>query len=204
MPENQDQLTLKSFSIEPKLENQTSYSKWAFQMKLLFMAAGLWNSATSAPTASALSFHAISQNVTESVRDLLIDCNDAAAAWNLLSSKWAGTSIPLQIQMLQALCSFSFSSSDPQADFNKLKDLRRTLQASCGPSSTSIKIDDLVALIALSALPEQYAPLRAVLENSITNNQDILNIATIEEKVLTEFSKVKILNSDTASHALQT
>jgi hypothetical protein len=166
-------------------------------MKLLLSASNNWDPASNEPKNTSIAFHAISINVSESVRDLIIDCYDAPAAWKLLSAKWAGKSIPLQLQTLKTLFSFNLTSEDPQPQLNMLADYKRTLLAATG--SKDISIDDLISLVCLSSISNTYPPLAAVLENHFSTQP--LDMHFMAQRINLEYSKSA---SESSSSALQT
>ncbi len=84
---------------------------------------------------------------------------------------------------LKSLVGFEYSS-DLQSDLNKLKDIGRSLKAASGKAT--IEISNLVSLIALAALPSSFAPLRAVIENSASEDPQVLSFSNLETRILAE------------------
>ena len=93
-----------------------------------------------------------------------MDTTSSVQAWEILANEFAGTSIATQRAVLKALLNFQIGK-DIHDEIKQIKDLKRLLVSALG-NKDEIKVDQLVAVCFLEALPDQYSGTKVYFRRS--------------------------------------
>lgn len=96
---------------------------------------------------------------------------------------WFSTS--KKLKYVKELTSFQFQPGQIEKEFLRIKGLARNLKASCG-NQTSIKIDELVNVIVLAALPPEFNNVRSLIEKKLESSNASVSLDDIQDRILGE------------------
>lgn len=112
-----------------------------------------------------------------------MECQNSMSAWKELENRFNSSSVIELISHFKSLCEFSYSSNKKTDYFKTLMELSRNL-FSANNNEDKIKIKDLISIIAIASLSEEYSNVRAIIQNNekIPDIKDIEKLINLEEK----------------------
>jgi predicted ATPase len=151
----------------PALQEAQTYNRWCFLIKLTLQNQKLWDETKDLPndstTALILIISSLHPDLQEQLLNTIITDPTAQLAWKYLKSLCITSYLSSKSTAFHNIISFTFTGQTMAQNKAIIKSYGRELSTSF-KNATSIKIEDLLLLIALANLPLQYHHLRATLE----------------------------------------
>ena len=169
-----------------------SYPIWSMRMEALLDDLGLWDNATSKPKNEKKSWRALVTNLSDEQCNKILEfakSHNASGAWDILAGDYAVKNIPKQVTSVRELASYSFTDSDIIAEFEEFGLLANKLKSAF--EKKEIDLEQLIGILAITALPDRFAPIRVKLTESLAN----LTLRNIKVNVLQENEAQKTTTS---------
>jgi hypothetical protein len=150
----------------PALQEAQTYNRWCFLIKLTLQNQKLWDETKDLPndstTALILIISSLHPDLQEQLLNTITDPT-AQLAWKYLKSLFITSDLSSKSTAFHNIMSFTFTGQTMAQNKAIIKSYGRELSTSF-KNATSIKIEDLLLVIALANLPLQYHHLRVTLE----------------------------------------
>lgn len=153
-----------AIKINITLDN-SNYNLWSMVAKPAIDAAKQWNTDLDRPEDSSLALSAMFNSIHPDVLTLLAGKMSASAVWDHLKSIFAAKGMSRLFSILKAALLYRPSDSVSMLEFGvQMQKFRTDLLSATG--GTTIKIDDLICLLALAAAPSKYDTVTTAITTS--------------------------------------
>ena len=177
----------KSLNIGTLLESEENWAVWELSLYPMMEDEGLMTFIIDPVTQHAVysivegprARRAITCNLSDSVKKILIDCKSAQDMWDVLVKKFSGVNRGRKLRAIKKLGMFRIEGSDMEANVNRLQGITRTLLISNG--SSTISVEDFAVAMLLNALPKSYSAVRV----NVESNQNT-TISSLKDQIINE------------------
>lgn len=147
------------------LTGTDNYAHWAFLMKALLKAEGIWNCVTGEESNTGLcsrAFSKICMNISSNVSSLVYDLTSAKDLWEKLASMYSESGLTRRCSILKAM--FRCSLEDFNGSIVEYLDFLTASQQRLNAMKYGLS-DQFLAVVMLSGLTSDYEPIIMGLEN---------------------------------------